>query len=306
MRRAITFLLIVLAAAALYPGASSSDAPPSIINGIGLVDYARKPSFKVGDWVRYHMTGKSELGVKSDYTVTVAVVGEQDFWGDPAFWLETWTEVPDRAPETYAALMSYDIFGDSSATERLQLYMRAAISQLNEDGTPRIDINKPAASMLKTRREVKNPVRWSRDTLGTDTVSTPVGDYKTLKVLLKQGTGATQTVGDSSIYTEVRENRTSWYVNEVPITHLAKEDVESSSSRKAWLLGRSGEATPLMTRDRGLGTARLVAFGHDAKARLVPERFRRTIAEQAMAGRAEAKPRAASAGGKPAPARPRR
>jgi hypothetical protein len=154
-----------------------------------------------------------------------------------------------------------------------------------------MDINKPAASTLKARREVMNPVRYSLDTLGTDTVQTPKGTFKTLMVRMKQGTGATQAVGDSSIYTEVRENRTSFYTREVPITHLAREDIESINARKSWQIGRSGDATPLAIRDRGLGSARMIEFGHGLTPKLVPERLRHTIAEQVAAEKAAAKPK---------------
>jgi len=300
MRRAIRVLLaLMLVVGALIAG--SAHTAPTQINGIGLVDYANKPDFKVGDWLRYRMTGRSELGVEEDYTVTLLVAGEFDFWGDPGFWLETWKEVPGQPIEVLASLVSYDAFKDTAAVQRLQFYTRVAINTLNEDGEPRLEVNKPAASTLKTRREVKNPVRWTRDTLGTDTCSTPTGDYRTLKVLLKQGTGATQSVGDSSVYQEVRENRTSHFSMQVPLTHLVREDVESISARKAWLIGRSGDATPLATRDRALGTARLIAMGHgDLKARMVPEQYRATIAEQrAREASGSAAPRAA----KPKPKR---
>lgn len=298
MRRAIHALLALsLVLVALFTGAAH--AAPVQINGIGLVDYANKPDFKVGDWLRYRMTGRSEMGVEEDYTITLLVAGEYDFWGDPGFWLETWKDVPGQPLEVLASLVSYDAFKDTSAVQRLQFYTRVSINTLNQDGEPRLEINKPAASTLKTRREVKNPVRWTRDTLGTDTCSTPVGDYKTLKVLLKQGTGATQSVGDSSVYQEVRENRTSHFSLQIPLTHLVREDVESSAARKAWLIGRSGDATPLTTRDRALGTARLIGMGRGGlEARMVPVEYRATIAEQ----RAR---EAAGKGGKPAAPKPK-
>jgi hypothetical protein len=100
-------------------------------------------------------------------------------------------------------------------------------------------------------------------------------------------------VGDSSIYTEVRENRTSFYVLDVPITHLVREDIESINARKSWPIGRSGDALPLTIRDRGLGSARMVDFGHNGTPRLVPERLRHTIAEQVAAENAAAKPKSA-------------
>jgi len=288
MRRAIAVLALLLAIAALDAPRTRAETN-AIMNGIGLIDYRHKPTFKVGDWVRYHLKSHSELGASDDYQLTVMIAGEEDFWGDPGFWVETWVDIPGIPTQTRASLVSYDIFGDSVATQRLLLYTRKMINMLNEDGTPKMDINKPSASTLKARREVQNPVRFSLDTLGVDTVSTPKGDFKPLKVVMKQGTGATQSVGDSSVYTEVRENRTSWYTLDVPITHLAREDIESINARKSWLIGRSGDATPLAIRDRGLGSARLIDFGHGASARIVPERLRHTIAEQEAAERAAAK-----------------
>jgi hypothetical protein len=314
MRRAIVVLLIIAAASTLYspPAFTVQNAP---LNAIGLVDYTGKPTFKVGDWAKYRMSGSSELGMSDNYYVTVVIAGEEDFWGDPAFWLETWTDAPGKAPETQAALMSYEIFGDTAAVQRLQLYMRKQVTMLNEDGSARMDINKPAASMLKTRREVKNPVRSTRDTLGADTVQTPKGTFKTLKVVLHEGTGVTQAVGDSSIYTELRENRTSWYTAEIPITHIAREDLETISAGKSWLVGRSADAGTLHINDRGLGTARLLDFGHGLTGRLIPERLRHSIAEQVAIERAAAKPKVAAsksstskpaASGKPSTSTPQR
>ncbi len=288
MRRAIRLLLLVVAALSLgvLPARAQGQA---IMNGIGLLDYAHKPHFRVGDWAKYHMQSSSQLGVTDDYTLTVLVAGEEDFWGDPCFWLETWVDMPSGPPQTRAALMSYEIFTDSSATERLLLYMRKMITMLNEDGTPRVDINKPAASTLKARHDVKNPVTWDRDSLGVDTVQTPKGTFTARMILLKQGKGVTQAVGDSSIYTELREDRTSWYTNDVPITHLAREDIVTTSSRKSWLIGRSGDATALNIRDKGVGTARLIDFGHGLEPRILPMHLRRTIAEQRAAARGPAR-----------------
>jgi hypothetical protein len=273
MRRAITVLALLVAVVAL-------DAPrahaqlTTVMNGIGLVDYRHKPDFKIGDWVRYRMQSHSELGARDNYELTLMVAGEEDFWGDPGFWIETCV-----------------------ATQRLLLYTRKMISMLNEDGTPKMDVNKPAASTLRARREVMNPINFDMDTLGTDTVQTPKGVFKAMKVLMKQGKSATQAVGDSSVYTEVRENRTSFYSTEIPVSHLVREDIESINARKSWLIGRSGDAMPLAIRDRGIGTARLVDFGHNGTPRVVPERLRHTIAEQVAAERAAAKPKTTTKSG---------
>jgi hypothetical protein len=290
MRRAIAALAILLAVVTLDAPRSHAESA-TVMNGIGLVDYRHKPDFKIGDWVRYHLKSHSELGAKDDYELTVLIAGEEDFWGDPGFWIETWVDMPGAPPQTSAALVSYDIFGDSVATQRLLLYTRKLISMVNDDGSPKIDVNKPAASTVRARREVMNPASFDLDTLGTDTVQTTKGVFKALKVLMKQGKGATQSVGDSSIYTEVRENRTSFYVLDVPITHLVREDIESINARKSWPIGRSGDALALTIRDRGLGSARMVDFGHNGTPRLVPERLRHTIAEQVAAEKAAAKPK---------------
>jgi hypothetical protein len=290
MRRAITALAILLAVVTLDATRSHAESA-TVMNGIGLVDYRHKPDFKIGDWVRYQLKSHSELGAKDDYELTVLIAGEEDFWGDPGFWIETWVDMPGAPPQTSAALVSYDIFSDSVATQRLLLYTRKLISMVNDDGSPKIDVNKPAAGTVRARREVMNPASFDLDTLGTDTVQTTKGVFKALKVLMKQGKGATQSVGDSSIYTEVRENRTSFYVLDVPITHLVREDIESINARKSWPIGRSGDALPLTIRDRGLGSARMVDFGHNGTPRLVPERLRHTIAEQVAAEKAAAKPK---------------
>ena len=74
-----------------------------------------------------------------------------------------------------------------------------------------------------------------------------------------------------------------------------REDVEDINARKSWLIGRSGDASALNINDRGLGTARMIGFGHGLEAQMLPERLRHTIAEQVAAERAAARPRAATA-----------
>jgi hypothetical protein len=298
MRRAIRSLLNAVLAFSLLPALAHAQASKSF-NGIGLVDYSRKPDFKVGDWVRYHMTGKSEMGMSDDYQLTLLVAGEEDFWGDPGFWLETWVEGPGMPPRATASLVSYEAFTDTAAVQRLLLYTRKMITLLNEDGTPKIDINKPASSTLKARHDVMNPVSYSRQPLGRDTITTPKGTFAVEKVLMKQGKGVTSVVGDSSLYTELREDRTSHYSPLVPITHLVREDIVTGSTRKTWLIGRSGEGAPMFVRDQGEGAATLIDFGHgNLEARMVPQRLRKSLSAQAKPS-AAAQPTKSAA--KPAP-----
>ena len=297
MRRT-SFGLLLLLAASLLPAVALAQAQTvQSINGIGLVDYARKPDFKVGDWARYHLTGHSEMGMKDDYFVTVMIAGEEFWWGEDCFWVETWTDAAGRPPRTEATMMSYAVFDDSLAVAHMQLYMRKTITGLNDDGTPHIELYKRAATSLKSRATVGDQIRWKVDTLGTDSVTVGKGAFLCREVRIQQGIGATTTVGDSSVYTEVRENRTTFLNDRIPITHIAREDIDYSAARKTWMIGKSGEATHLNTMDRSLGSAELVDFGQGVEARLVPPEVRRSLREKrAAAARPAATPKQPGAG----------
>ena len=152
MRRAVLCLAILTTTLAPARLPAENVQPVERINGIGLVDYSRKPTFKVGDWARYRMTAKSDAGFKDDYTVTVLVAGEEEWWGERCFWIETWTDMEGKPPQTAATLMSYAVFDDSLAIPHMQLYMRKTISGLNEDGTAKVDLYRRAAVSVKSLR----------------------------------------------------------------------------------------------------------------------------------------------------------
>ncbi|MBI5171037.1 MAG: hypothetical protein HZA61_16245 [Candidatus Eisenbacteria bacterium] len=297
MRRAIRALtLAVFAVAFAWVSGHTEAQVVQRINGIGIVDYSHKPTFKVGDWVRYRMSGESAMGMRDDYELTLVIAGEEEWWGEECFWVETWTDAKGRAPETAATLMSYAIFEDSAAIQHMQSYQRKSISGVDMNGLPIEEITRPAASALKTRSAYQRPLMWNVDTLEADTVQTPAGTFQTRKVSIKQGTAVTSNMPDSTLYTEVRENRMSWFTLDVPITHIAREDVENTISRRSWMIGRSAEGSPLRLKERGTGSARLIGMGHGMKARmLVPER-QKSLAQW----RAEAAKKQAAAG---APAR---
>jgi hypothetical protein len=289
MRRAIRALSLAIATVVGGAAGPAHAQTQSVVNAIGLIDYWSKPTFKVGDWARYRMSGGSELGMSDNYTLTILIAGEEDFWGDPGFWVETWVDVPGEVSRTRAGLVSYAIFKDTLAVQRLLLYTRKMIDMVNDDGVPVVNINRPASSTLRTRREVQNPVTWSRESLGRDSLTVGPRTYHVEKVLMKQGQAVTQTVGDSTVLSELREDRTFWFTNDVPITHLVREDIETSMSRKAWLIGRSGDAAPLTVRDRGAGSATLLEFGRGGlEPRMVPAKFRKSLAAQRAAERAAA------------------
>lgn len=271
MRRAIAVLALLLAGAALLAwGVFAQSQPATRVNAIGFIDYSRPPDFKVGDWVRYHVTGESELGMRDDYELTILISGEELFWGDSCFWVETWLAPRGGSPTTIATLMSYSIFRDSMPVQRLQMYQRKQVNEIDDRGNPVEVVMEPAPSILRSRSLFKTPLQWDVDTLGRDTVITPAGNFDGLKVQIRQGTASTRSFGDSSRYDEVRENRTMWLDPRVPITHTARESVENIVARRTWMIGRSSEGSPLLLRERGLGSARLIATGSNGEARLTP------------------------------------
>src|SRR5262249_10125138 len=79
-----------LLALALLPAASTASMGP--IDGIGLIDYSSPPDFRVGTWAKYHIVGHSQMGLEDDYFVTVIIAGEEEFWGERCFWVETHTD----------------------------------------------------------------------------------------------------------------------------------------------------------------------------------------------------------------------
>ena len=281
MRRAVLVLSILTAAITPVPLTADDVQPVERINGIGIVDYSRKPTFKVGDWARYHMTARSDAGFKDDYTVTVLIAGEEEWWGERCFWVETWTDMEGKPPQTAATLMSYSVFDDSLAVLHMQLYMRKTISGLNEDGTPKVDLYRRASVSVKSRKPISDQIAWDVDTVGIESVETPKGTLDCKRVEIKQGKGITGASTDSTSYTEVRENRTAFLHRSIPITSIAREDVEYLVQRRTWMTGRSTEASAAFNIvDRARGTAALVDYGSALEARLVPPELRSSIASR--------------------------
>jgi len=277
MRRAIPLVLIALALGLALPLRSDGAAQRvTTMNGIGLIDYTHAPNFKVGDWVKYHVTGSSELGESDDYTVTVLISGEEKFWGEDCFWVETLTEVEKHSPAAVATLMSYEAFGDTAWLQNFQKYARKTIHDVKEDGTPIQTVMRRLATFNR-RDAQQRELSLVRDTLGRDTVQVPRGTFHCLKVEMRQGVGMNADIGDSTVRNEVRENRTLYYTHEVPITSVAREDIENTILRKTWKAGESEKAR-LLTRERALGVARLIDYGNgQLQAQITPEYARHAI-----------------------------
>jgi hypothetical protein len=288
MRRATLGIAVLLALTA-----TASTVHAQLINGIGLIDYTRKPTFKIGDWVRYRVQGSNDRGEIATYETTVLIAGEQRFWGEDCFWVETWTHREDgQASQALATLMSYSIFGDSAAIPRMKLYMRKAIQEYDRDGNPIEEVTKRPPLTLKNRRPPSQHTAWDTDTLGVDTVSVPKGEFRCTKIQMREGVAVTAEKPDSTMRTEVMETRTLFMSDRIPVTRLARESIEQTTKRKVWAVGRSQDATDFLTTGRSQGEARIVDFGSGLTPLVVPERYRRPIAVQ----EAPRKPAASRAG----------
>lgn len=284
MRYAMRWAAMAAIGAALAPlAAGAGPQPVNMINGIGLIDYSHRRPMPIGSWVKYHVTGSSELGMEDDYTVTILIGGEERFWGEDCFWVETWTEIKGQPPSSVASLMSYAIFDDSLAIPNLQLYNRKVVSEVDEQGNPIQVVTKRNAGSLKGRIPSKERVLWTVDSLGSEVVTTPKGSFPATKILMKQGIGSTADVGDSSIRTEVRENRTIYMASGVPITGIVREDIHNRIERKTWRIGESQNA-PMRVMEDAKGVALVVDFGTGLTPQLVPERFRKPLSAAAPAG----------------------
>src|SRR5205823_14028197 len=88
----VTRRLLVLGCALLLLQVASTVRAQSItrLSGLGYLDYRSKPRFKVGDWVKYHFSSRTDDGKTEDHDMTILISGEEPVWGDDCFWIETW------------------------------------------------------------------------------------------------------------------------------------------------------------------------------------------------------------------------
>lgn len=286
MRRAVSILaLTVLASVLMTVGLGAQQSSTQMFTGTSLVDFSKRPDWKVGSWVRYQMTGSSEKGYRDDYSVTLVLGGEEVFWGDSCFWLETWTQQPRQQRRVFAMLLSYSIFDDSIAWARPLLYARKYIGNISEEGLPRQEVYLRSTESLKSRKDIGADRKRTLQDLGVDTVQTQWGTIDTRKQMYTYFVGTTQIKGDSTIYEETRENTLTHYSDLIPITHIVRQDLERTDSHKAWLIGQSQDA-PTRIRDKGLGRVALTGWGSDTTAVSVPQESRRTIFAQSPKGKA--------------------
>jgi len=291
MFRAMRLLAAVVAVAALIAtsNAQVGSDPDRIQNLIAMVDYQHPPDFKTGTWVRYSVTGGSVTGQSQAFRTTILVPAEERFWGDDGFWLETWTEVHPGVNGAAAALMSYATFQDSFPIQRMQHYMRKTAAP--GDDKPTEEIVRRSITAARVRKWLTSTDDWKIDTLGADTLITPIGNLAVVKVRIQRGTGATQDTRDSTVYTEARETRIEYRSPQVPITHIAREDIEWTSQRRAWRIGQSQEGAPFQLIERSWLSSRIVEKGQGGlHSMILPLSREKSLREQFPSEFADKKP----------------
>jgi hypothetical protein len=275
---AVPAALIALSVAVL-PARADKDV--NFVDGVGYVDYSRPPAFKIGSWVEYHFSGNSSSGLGDLYDLKIVIAGEEKFWGEDCFWIESTTSRPGDE-FTLASCISFAAFGDS-LRDKPELFERKTIMGLDENEKPVQNIMRRSASSYRTR-EKKDEVIVTFDTLGTDTVMVPRGTFNCLKVRRKEAVYVQKDVGDSTFRGETYETRTLFYTDEVPVTSLVREDIETTLIRKAWKVGDSEHLVSAVA-DHAVGSMHIVAWGDDATAAFVPQAFRKPLKRAASSGR---------------------
>lgn len=287
MRRAVLALLLI--AALPRPALAVERMDP--VDGIAMIDYSRGPRFKVGDWVRYVTKATSQQGYKTDYTVTILIAGEEMWWGEKCFWLETQNAFAGQAPEVTASLVSYAIFDDSLPSVRFGRYVRKYVEGRDEQGKYVVQPFRRAGNEITTRGFSEHNPPYQLDSLGTARVEVPKGTFDALRVRKTYRVVENVQDGDSTVYFEMVLAHTYSWSDKVPVTRLVSLEQDNVQRRRVWMIGESSNA-PLNTVEHVAGGTRLEDFGTGMKALSIPERFQRPLSEQ-QPTRARPAPKAA-------------
>ena len=282
MRRAIARIALFTLGISLLAPLGGDAAVDDTIDGTLMVDYSRAPTFKVGSWVRYHGTANSMLGFKRDYTLTLLIAGEEEVWGDKCFWLETWTEHKGKEMTVAASLISYTAFGDTMALKRGTWFIRKMMTgpgQFSLWSRDKEEVRRGKSELQKMDVGMIRGTTW--DTLGVDTASVPSGTYRG-KVVRERSQIAFESMKGDSTYRDMRvETRTRKMADEIPITHLVREDVLDTQKRRGWITGHSGEVKETLL-EEGVMRTMVVEYGQGSlKPKAIPPRLQSSLAERA-------------------------
>lgn len=275
MRRAVLVLLLVTALP--LPALAIEKLDP--VDAVAMIDYKHGARFKVGDWVRYQTKGESHQGYKTDYTVTILIAGEELWWGEKCFWVETQNSFSGREPEITASLLSYAIFEDSLPSVRFGRYVRKFVEGVDDKGQYLQQPFRRAPAEISNRAFTESNPAHELDTLGVSPVGVPKGTFDALRVRRTYRAVETAQVGDSTVYWELVQAHTYSWSDQVPITRLVSIDQENTQRRRVWLIGESANA-PLKIVEQVIGGTKLLDFGSGMKSVSIPERFQRPLSEQ--------------------------
>jgi len=275
MRRAV----LVLLALALLPAGARAYKPGGPVDAVGMLDYSQGPHFQVGDWVRYHTTGESAQGYTTDYTVTILIAGEERWWGEDCFWVETRTQYGKRTPEIAASLLSYSIFEDSLPSLHFQRYIRKFTEGIDEKGHL---IQQPfmrAMSEMTNRGYGEYEPPRTYDTLGVESMEVPAGTFKAQHTRKLYKESVTKQYGDTTVYFELTEDHHSWKSKGVKLTGLVRLNQDNTQRRRAWMIGQSQDA-PLQVVEHSTGSTILEASGTGMRTTYLPASVTRPLREQ--------------------------
>lgn len=275
MRRAVLVLLLIAA----FPFTAHAAKATSAMDGVSMINYRRGLAFKVGDWVKYKVHGKSELGLETDYGVTILIAGEEMWWGEECFWVETQVSYFGLEPLVTASCVSRAVFQDSFPAIRYPRYIRKYIDMLDSDGKPTEQLYRRSANELFTRGYAEYEPVIDKDTVGVAKVTVPKGTYDALRIDWHHRTFVTEHKPDSSTYYEKATDQTYWRSDDVPITGLARVDLVETQRTRVWKAGES-ENAPMRVLERATGSQELVDFGTGMKPLLVPQNLRHPLTEQ--------------------------
>ena len=304
MRRAIARIALFTLGISLLAPLGGDAAVDDTIDGTLMVDYSKPPTFKVGSWVRYHGTANSLLGFRRDYVLTLLIAGEEEVWGDRCFWLETWTEHKGKEPNVSTSLISYTAFGDTTALKRGTWFIRKMVTgPAGKPGEPEFSLwTRDKEEVRRSKAELQKldvgMIRGTTyDTLGVDTVSVPRGTYRG-SVVRERSTITLETMKGDSTYRDMRvETRTRKMSDEIPITHMVRENVLDTQKRRSWITGKSSELKETML-EEGVMRTMVIEYGQGGlKPKVLPARLQSTIAERAAKAKKSAPSSTAKRGG---------
>lgn len=260
-RAGLLLLVLSIALGAALPAFAAR------VNGIGLIDYKRKASFKPGDWVRYKIEVANSNGMEAVNYQQVSIVGEEEFRGEPCFWVETWFG-PDSLRAIYdLTLVSKEVFKDPQADLRYSIYIRLMMLDQDDQGRPEMTEVKRASNSPELPD--LSPYKGKVDTLGVEKIDTDRGAIDGRLIRLERKLRNPRDTPDSTINKITHIVRKSWVSPKVPITSLIAEDETEDWLVQAYKLGEVSTNAPEVPFSSENRKITVVDWGTGAKSTLL-------------------------------------